>query len=122
MTREDVEKVKDAANNIDRASEILSRAGKNDFSIYIGEYSIPLNIKVEISLYEDVYDVVREYLSINSNIIKNMNSTGMADSEHSCDDCRYRIPMGIEENDRCSGSHPVEFAAGDFLCNRWEKG
>ena len=42
-------------------------------------------------------------------------------NSRSCSNCTYRMPMGEHENDLCTGSHPIQFAADDFCCNRWEQ-
>lgn len=49
-------------------------------------------------------------------VIKNINI--------SCHDCKWIKFMGEHEDDLCENTslsgHPVEFAAGDFWCNRFE--
>ncbi len=41
-----------------------------------------------------------------------------------CPSCRWFQQMGEDENDLCNNtsgsSHPIQFAAADFGCNRWE--
>ena len=120
MTKEELKQARSANAKAEMASEIIERAQDTCFKVSVGIYLNSLEIEAGTQFHSDILSVIERYRKANENIVANIGSD-IKDSKHSCEDCRYRIPMGANDNDRCSGSHPVEFAAADFLCNRWEQ-
>jgi len=120
MKVEDVDKAYSLMSKILTVEEMLHRTDKK-VRIFLGEYSIPVVFENDSAEANSVVEMIRAFANNGRKEIENIGKEKILESSESCDTCKFVIRNGEDENDGCSGSHPVEIAAGDFLCNRWEK-
>jgi len=120
MTREELDALYVASKRIDAIGEMLERADKGqEFKIMVGQLTIGYEFVQKEPFWETIYEgLVKERRMLEGRIDSASSSVW---KENSCDNCKFVIRGGEDENDECDGSHPVELAAGDFCCNRWEK-
>jgi len=117
MTAKEIIELSNSARELNDIVEFQKR--KTDgVSIYIDSFSIPVSIGKDSPLFNAIMDVVEEKRKL---LEKEISSVEKKSLKNSCANCKFMIPGGEFKNDLCDGSHPVEFAADDFLCNRWEE-